>query len=249
MIKFVVFSMPRTGSSMLTERLSTHPDVTCFGAIFSATGWFKADKARLGAVLGRLRDRMDPRWTDGAIRIEEREQLLTELFEANNDMAAVGFKHHLTGDKNVTQSLFDGDLQKIFLTRTNHLATYSSEKVAEGSQARGAAGRTTTVISGKCVFDGESFDAFRHQRERLYQRARDSITGTVLEIEYNEARTEAGMARLAEFLGVDPTGIGAAPSVKRNSDSIVDRFENPDAVIEHLREHGLEKLAFEAPAP
>jgi hypothetical protein len=247
MIKFVVFSLPRTGSSMLTERLSTHPDVTCFGAIFSATGWFKPAQPRGGGVLRRLRERMDHRWLDSALRIEDRDRLLTELFEANNDLAAVGFKHHLTGDKNVTQSLFASDLRKVFLTRTNHLATYSSSQVAKVT-GQGAARRTRPVISGKCVFEGEDFDTYRKQRERLYQRAREGMTGTVLEIEYNEARTGAGMTRLAEFLDVDPRGIGVAPTLKRNSDSIIDRFENPDVVLDHLRKNGLEHLAFEAPA-
>ena len=79
-----------------------------------------------------------------------------------------------------------------------------------------------------------------------YAEARAKAVGLTLEIDYVEARKDAGMAKIAKFLKISPAGFGAPRTAKRNSDNIVSRFKNRDDVLAYLDEHGLEHWAKES---
>ena len=63
--------------------------------------------------------------------------------------------------------------------------------------------------------------------------------------DYVEARTDAGMAKVARFIKIDPRGFGPPRTAKRNPDDIVSRFLNTDEVAAYLRDHDLEHWAKE----
>src|SRR5580704_16984935 len=130
-ILFVVLSMPRTGSSMLTERLSTHSAVRCFPAIFSAAGWYDGRPTGKGGLMSWIRDNMDPEWEDHVRRTTLPGKLLQEILTKNTDKSAIGFKHHLSAPREITDFVLGLQRRKILLTRRNYLAAYSSQKIAE----------------------------------------------------------------------------------------------------------------------
>src|ERR1700733_11668795 len=101
-VLFVVLSMPRTGSSMLTERLSTHRAVRCFPAIFSATGWYDGRPTGKGGLMSWIRDNMDPEWEDYARRLALPGKLLQEMLAKSADKSAIGFKNHLSAPREIT---------------------------------------------------------------------------------------------------------------------------------------------------
>jgi hypothetical protein len=245
-VLFVVLSMPRTGSSMLTERLSTHDTVRCFPAIFSATGWYDGRPTGNGGLLSWIRDNMDPEWEDQARRLALPGKLLQEIVAKNADKTAVGFKHHLSAPREITDFVLGLQRRKILLTRNNYLAAYSSQKITEMTgQGAVRAQPDATVIKARAHFEPDEFQAFCSNRESHYAEARTRVVGLTLEIDYVEARTDTGMTRIARFLKIDPNGFGPPRTAKRNSDNIMSRFQNRDEVIAYLRDHDLEHWANE----
>jgi hypothetical protein len=237
--KFVVLSMPRTGSSMLTQWLSTHKDVRCLPAIFSDAGW-PAKKAGGEGPFGWIRNNIGPEWDNLSLRLAKSAKLLREIVAKSPDKLAVGFKHHL-GTSEITEPILGrgAGTRKIILTRNNLLAAYSSHKVVEAT-GQGAARVGQSIVRAEVIFDPEEFSKFISKRRRLYAHAREQARKPVMEIDYTAVRTEEGMAQIGLFLGVDPCGFGPQKTAKRNSDNIVSRFANSDAVLSYLQEHGLE---------
>src|ERR1700733_316025 len=67
-IKFAILCMPRTGSSMLTQWLSTHKDVRCLTAIFSEAGWPPKRVSGMGAF-GWIRGNISSEWDELSLRL------------------------------------------------------------------------------------------------------------------------------------------------------------------------------------
>jgi hypothetical protein len=132
------------------------------------------------------------------------------------------------------------------LTRNNLLAAYSSQKVVElTGQGSIRVRRSAELVTARVNFDEREFSIFCANRKALYAGARAQIKGRKLEIDYVEARTDAGMARIADFLEIDPKDFRAAKTVKRNSDDILSRFENAAEVSTYLHENALQDWATE----
>jgi hypothetical protein len=237
--------MPRTGSSMLTQWLSTHKDVRCLTAIFSEAGWPPKRVSGMGAF-GWIRGNISSEWDELSLRLAKPAKLLREIVAKSSDKAAVGFKHHI-GSDSITEPLLGrgAGTRKIILTRNNLLAAYSSHKVVEAT-GQGAARAGQSIVRAEVIFDPEEFSKFAAKRQRLYEHAREQVRRPAMEIDYTAVRAEGGLAIIAEFLGVDPEGFGPQKTAKRNSDEIVSRFANPDVVRAYLREHDLERWAAEA---
>lgn len=235
-VRFVVLSMPRTGSTMLTQRLSTHRDVRCLPAIFSTAGWPR-EVARGDGVFAWIRNHVDAEWDELSRRLAQPKRLIRHVVERSADKAAIGFKHHLD-ESPVNDLLLESGLRKVILTRNNLLAAYSSHKVA-ASTGQGSARPGQTIVRTTVVFDPAEFTRFVTRRNRLYEYARQKSRNRCMEIDYTVVRTDAGISATARFLGVDPAGFGPAQTAKRNSDDIVSRFENPQAVRSYLAEKDL----------
>lgn len=235
-IRFVVLSMPRTGSTMLTQRLSTHRDVRCLPAIFSTAGWPR-EVAHGEGVFAWIRNHVDPEWDELSRRLGQPKKLIRHITGLSADKKAIGFKHHLD-ESPVNDVLLESGLRKVILTRNNLLAAYSSHKVA-ASTGQGSARPGQTIVRTTVAFDAVEFTRFVARRNRLYEYAREKSSNRCMEIDYTVVRTDAGISETARFLGVDPAGFGPAQTAKRNSDDIVSRFENPQAVHSYLTEKGL----------
>jgi len=243
-VKFAILCMPRTGSSMLTQWLSTHKDIRCLPAIFSKTGWPPRQVSGVGAFAW-MRENLDSEWDNLSLRLSKPAKLLREIVAKSSDKVAVGFKHHI-GSDNITEPLLGrgAGTRKIILTRNNLLAAYSSHKVVEAT-GQGAARAGQSIVRAAVTFDPVEFSRFAAKRQRLYEHAREQVRGPVMEIDYTAVRTEEGIGLIGRFLGVDPAGFGLQQTAKRNSDEIVSRFSDPEVVLSYLKQHGLENWASE----
>jgi hypothetical protein len=191
-------------------------------------------------MLRWIRENMDPVWEDYDRRISDPRKLLAEIAARSADKTAVGFKHHLSAPRDITNFVLGLGRPKILLARNNFLAAYSSQKVVElTGQGAVRARRSSELVRVQVTFDPEEFAAFCAQRISLYANARAKSKGRKLEIDYVEARTDEGMAEIAAFLEVDPAGFGPAKTVKRNSDDIISRFQNASEVESYLRQNSL----------
>ena len=246
--RFILFSMTRTGSSMVSARLSQHPEIVCYPAVFSPKGFptlggESAEVADANGHAARL-SRMDPVWGDAEARAERYQDFLDDL-ELVSPEPVMGIKHHLGMD--LTEQLIAQPGPKIVLTRKNLLAAFSSGRLAK-ALGIGAARPGDTIPDAKVRFDPEAFDTWSRRRSRRFGRWREQIEATgdpVLELDYTAARTEAGVAAMCQFLGKEPAA-GEWPTLKRHGSRTVDRFENPDDVLAHLKAIGQEDWAEEA---
>ena len=246
--RFILFSMTRTGSSMVSARLSQHPDLVCYPAVFSPKGFptlgvapaeIPDEATGLAARLGR----MDPIWRDAESRAERYQNFLDEL-ELVSPESVMGIKHHL--GMPLTERLIAERCPKIVLTRKNLLAAFSSGRLAK-ALGIGAAKQGDTIPNAKVPFDPEAFDTWRRRRGNRFARWREQIAATgdpVLELDYTAARTEEGVAAMCRFLGMEPAP-GEWPTLKRHGSRTVDRFENPDVALAHLKAIGHEEWAEE----
>ncbi|HEY3638719.1 MAG TPA: hypothetical protein VGK90_11260, partial [Rhizomicrobium sp.] len=220
--------------------------VRCFPAIFSATGWYDGRPTGKGGLLSWIRDNMDPAWEDYDRRLALPGKLLNEILKKNAEKSSIGFKHHLSAPREITDFVMGLQRRKIILTRNNFLAAYSSQKIAElTGQGAARAQSDRPVIKARVEFNREEFQAFCANRTSHYTDARMQAVGLTLEIDYVEARTDKGMAKVAKFLKIDPRGFGPPRTAKRNSDNIVSRFTNKNDAQAYLDENGLADWAKE----
>jgi hypothetical protein len=226
---------------MVVRRLARRKDTFFTGALFSIEGWAGDGPGRL-----RVRNGLGPEWDDLNYRIEHREELLDKVFDLAPTEGCAGVKHHLSGAAEVTETIIaDPSIAVILLTRLNFLACYSSTKLVALKQQQAAAKTATPV---KAVFVPEEFAQFVRIRNRIDERWRSRIAaaaGGCLDIDYEEARTARGEARIVQYLGLDDSYSQSAPTLKRNSDDIVGRFENPSEATQFLLENNLTHWASE----
>jgi hypothetical protein len=130
--RFVLLGKGRTGSTMLIEALNSHPDITCFGAIFNRQVDF-IDYS----VDGYDNDSDD----DRALRDSDAPAFLRQrVFNAPSEMsAAVGFKYRY-GQANafpglLDELLSDRDLRVLHLQRRNLLRSMVSGRIAQRTGA------------------------------------------------------------------------------------------------------------------
>jgi hypothetical protein len=232
--RFAILCVNRTGSNMLVRQLATHEDVLSLPAIFSGQEW---PKREFSATPDWFRSQIDPAWDDLRHRNRHPRKLLRELIAAGPVKPVVCFKHNLFQAGKVTDWLLSsGTIRKILLTRRNLLAAYSSERTAKIT-GQSVVRVGNVPLHALATFDAGEFASFCRKRREWYMPPRFSRAGEMLEIDYTEARTPAGISRIGDFLGVDPEGFGEAPTVKRNSDDILSRFGNPETARAWLAEH------------
>jgi len=229
---------------MVTERLSQHPDVECYSAVFSEKGYL-TDRIRDAERLDRF-TRINDRWRDLKARLRRPGEFLAAL-DGVSPESTVGVKHHLNGVVRATKFLLSEPCPKIVLTRRNLLACYSSQKLVEIT-GMGFAQVGEVVPRARCRFVPREFAEYRRVRKRIYVNGIRKITETgapLFVIDYTAARTEAGIAAMLAFLGKPPAP-GEWPTLKRHGDDILARFENPDEVMAHLKAIRQEDWAEEA---
>jgi hypothetical protein len=237
--------MPRTGSVMVALRLCEHPEVYCHRAVFSRQGWPSSKDIFEADLFGRL----DQRWRDLARRIASPVAFVSAL-EGATDERIVGLKHHFSGPVEVTRKLVADRGRKVVLTRSNLLASYSSQKLVEVT-GQGLARRGDDLRAGVCRFDVVEFEAYRARREQVYQQWLPEIAkaeAPSMVIDYRAARTEAGIVAILDFLGVAAIP-GSWPTLKRHGVQILDRFENPTDARAHLQLIGREDWIIEDDLP
>ena len=235
MKRFFLLTMPRTGSTMMAERLDSHPDITCYLGLFDRNEF----TGRHHPTTAALRSRLDDRWEDREVRQREHERFLDEVSEKTPECAAMGFKFHLSGPRHVAMWIVSTPGHKlVHLTRPNRLATWSSIEMVRqhgrNNATFGDAGERPTI-----AFDVESFEAHVKSRDIADNRCRALVRANDgLEISYAEARGGEGMQRVYRFLDVG-CSLGGSPNVRKvNAENILDRFSNPDAVIAWIEREG-----------
>lgn len=249
--RFVVLSMPRTGSNMLVSLLDGHPAISCFGELMRKTPQWMREQGYRGAL--RNLEYVDPRFREDAVRFAEPRAFVDAVIAARAATAeTVGCKLMLNQHPAYLAELVDDPCYaKILLHRANPLAVYSSGKIAKAT-GQGTARKGTVVKRAKVPFDKAEFQRFLSSHRRLYSdvRRRLAASGTAhLEVEYLDLIGGHAVPEIVAFLGADPAQALQPETIKRNPSDLLERFDNPDDVRAALKEMNAEEWTVEHRAP
>jgi hypothetical protein len=185
-LTFVILCLGRTGSTHLGSLLGSHPDVHCFGELFTDRKG-TLDEAFVKSPLE------DP--------VEYVAQLTAPLTER-----AIGFKLPLNSIRAhpVAMRLLEpDDLRVIRLRRLNLLALFASRRLLATTRVsrstRGDYGDTTVTLDPK-----QCMAVFRRTEE--HERYLDSLAEgkPVFDITYEDLAADRCLDDLQTFLGVEP---------------------------------------------
>lgn len=238
MQRFVLFAMPRTGSSWMRTVLHAHPEVICFAALFRVGPW-KDDE------LDRLVGPVAEKYYDFEYRNAHPLETLEAVIAAAPPVRHIGLKHMAGGKGEVRDALAaDPVYRKIVLRRDNLLAVYASNQLVKATGQGNVRGEQE-VKRAPIYFDRAEFEAHCENYRRKYELLEKSCRGDMIRVEYNRLRQGQDMVALADFLGLEPEGMPGGLTRKRSDDDIVARFENPEEALAALREMGREDWAVE----
>ena len=231
---------------MLVERLSSHPHVTCYPALFSRMEFLDTRNRLMEALSPKL----DARWLDPDQRSADAGTFLDEVIANAAPTLAFGLKQHLVGPEAITQMVLDDpDWKIIHIRRPNYLASYSSAKIVAAT-GQGSARIGEEIIRAKVEFDAREMDAHVRKRERVYAQWGAAIAASAaLEVTYPDAASRQTCDRIWSFLGLDPARGGKPQTLKRQPSNILLRFSNPVVARNWLEENGQTEWAGEYASP
>lgn len=236
-VKFVVFSQPRSGTSLLVETLNFHHDIYCHGEIFhEVTEWHirKEYVAKFGLP----------------IRQSSQEEFCYSVLSFTNGRASVGFKMWLDQAPDAGLVLLkDKGIKKIILTRENRLAQFSSSMLAQKTGVWNiTVGRDSKVESitnpPTLGFSAAAFKRFVEYQDNIF-RTYEKASGEVLLLKYVDvARLEFG--KIYDFLEVEFVASEPAKQKLYSSD-ILSRFHpsHKNEILDILAAIGKPEWVFE----
>jgi LPS sulfotransferase NodH len=225
--RFVVLTLPRTGSHYLCGLLDSHPHVLCHQEIFNPDHvWFSM----------RYKGRHDPALTDIAARDRDRLGFLRRVWADREGRSCVGFKlFHFDHPLLLDAVIRDRSIAIILLYRQNLLRTWTSWEIAcrtdiWNSIDREKLGNREPV---RLDFDLESFVAYvqksRALRTVMSQRL-EAADRMALEVSYESLTAGTAMASVTAFLGLDPGAALRSPFLRIGGPRLADSYRDFAAV-------------------
>ncbi len=212
--RFVIMSTARSGTSLLSETLNSHPDIVCHGEIFHPDPKWHLKGNLSGLPPEQIR----------ALRADAG-AFLEKVFDQPGAVA-VGFKMWRDQEPDACLRLLrDETISKIIYERRKKLAQYSSGALAERTGvwniSRGDAYHAPEAE--KLPFNPADFRRFLD-----YQRAADdfyraNVRGPFVEVVYSEIVTQ-GLKMIQGFLGVEILELQPQKKKLYSSD-IIGRFD------------------------
>lgn len=215
-LTFVILCLGRTGSTHLVSLLDSHPQIRCFGELFTHHEG-TLDEAYVTS------SRSDPQ--------DYVAHLTAPLTES-----AVGFKLPLSSIRahpDVLGLLEPQDLRMVRLCRINLLALFVSRRLLATTRVpqstRGDYGDATVVLDPK-----QCLAVFRRTEE--HERHLDEIAAgkPVFRITYEELVTGRRLAEIQRFLGVEPAAL-RSPFSRIRRRSLAETIENWSEIEDALR--------------
>jgi hypothetical protein len=235
---------------MLVSLLKAHPEVTCFGELMRRTPTKMRKQGYRGAL--RALEHVDPKFQTDSVRFADPHSFVDEVIAKLATTPIAGFKLMLNQHPRFMSELIDDPAYaKILLYRANHLASFSSEKIAR-TTGQGAAREGEDVKRAKVRFRKGEFRRFLRKREEQLEDVRRQLAGAGggrFEIEYLELVEGDGVTRVLDFLGAQSDCDVKPRTIRRNPSNLLERFDNPDDVLKELASMGAEHWAIEQPDP
>ncbi len=235
-VDFVILASQRTGSNMLVSLLDAYPGVSCHGELF------RQQRVNQKGAL-RVLKRLPPEFADGEYRAAEFADYLRRVRKLSPKNDYFGFKLMLNQAPQAREALIrDSGCRIVLLYRENLLAVYSSNLIAKAT-GQGNARVDQEVRTDKVEFVEKRFARFCEKHENTYRDVRRDLERHArercLDISYLDICQAEGIGKIEQFLGVSKPPDPIAPATaKRNPSRIVDRFSNPELVLDYLERAG-----------
>jgi LPS sulfotransferase NodH len=237
-VRFVLLSTQRSGSTWVVEMLNSHPQVTCYGALFLPEG---RGEQPAGAQMPYFYDLMERDGTSRLALPARSWRFASSVFANTQGGAAVGFKLMYSQFKHVPWVLAYLALHRvriIHLVRTNKLDHVIS---AESARARGQFHQRAgeQVANPPVRLDPDRLvDRIRWEEAKVRRAGRilTALRLPVLEIEYEDLVRDPGRyAEILRFLAVDPDVSALTTSLEKwNRRTYEESIENFDEVVTAL---------------
>ncbi|SIQ90831.1 hypothetical protein SAMN05421641_11741 [Paracoccus thiocyanatus] len=229
--RFAILSDARSGTSLLTATLNSHPDVICHGEIFH--------QAPKDYHIKVPREEVDP---EEVLSLRENDtQRFVELVYNRPSTKAVGFKMWRSQNPRYCDELLeDESVAKIIYERSNVLAKYSSSQLAKqtGIWNLNSGAERPDMLDKKLTFNPEQFQNYVKRHKGMFNFYRANSKGRTLDISYLDV-VNRGFSEVLDFIGVSPVALKPKKE-KLHTSTILDRFEESehDIIIKSLDEIG-----------
>jgi hypothetical protein len=213
--RFVILSLPRTGSTYLVDYLDAAPGVKCLSEVFNPE-----------IVLLRHHQPSDAALTDKAVRNGDPLGFLHRLEEDVGPCAAFGVKLFPSHSPKLLQYFCSStQWKKIFLWRDNILEQYisfllASDQYGQASWERVDDNTRLTVPTGTLIDD-------LHAMEKSYIELEDALVlaapEDVFTLEYDEMGHADVMEGLLRFIGIGETDVRSVAAARASGAYAFDR--------------------------
>lgn len=228
--KFVILSDARSGTSLLSETLNSHPAIVCHGEIFHPTPTYHIKISQ---------EEMAP---EDLLSLRESDtQKFVELVYNRPDAETVGFKMWRSQNPEYCDALLnDESVAKIIYERNNVLAKFSSIRLAKETgvwNIRSGASRPKE-LDKKLSFNTKQFSDHVKRHRDLFDYYRKNAKGRVFSTSYLDI-VGRGFSDVLEFLEVSDMEL-VPQKEKLHSSSILNRFQESDrdTVMQAVEELG-----------
>lgn len=231
MRRFVILGLPRSGSTYLMTLLNAHRDISCSGEQFNpyAVVDVEADDNSHEAVLGRDKDPIAH---------------MTAFFERAEakGVACAGFKYMIGHNIQILHELArTPDITIIYVWRENRLAQISSLIKATRSK-KWAQTISDNHITRKIHATPREISQHWHEYatyDHLISMWLKGLPNHHVTYEYRDLFKPDFGRDICAFLGVPYRRRMKSPLVKQGTNSILDRFEQPNPIRYYFNQLGL----------
>lgn len=228
--KFVILSDSRSGTSLLSETLNSHPEIVCHGEVFHPT------------PAGHIKISQDEASIDELVELRENDSdAFMETIYNRPDARIVGFKMWRNQNAEVCDEIMaDESIAKIIYERTNILARFASSRLVKATgiyNLKPGAGRPEK-LKAKICFNDQDFNKYARRHHNIFSKYRAESKGPVLDITYQSV-VENGFEEVLSFLGVEQVPL-INQKEKLHSSSILERFQESDhgTILETIKSFG-----------
>ncbi len=234
--KFVIISIPRTGSNLLVGALDSHPEIICHYELFHKKAIYtsgKYGKEWINKYSLKLRN------NDPMVFLE-----FVNRHTFNKTVKTIGFKiFQGQNDKLLNILIEDKSWLKIILKRNNYLLNYVSklEALKTGKYvSRKKHENTGKDITVKVKF--RNFNSFVRNGKHFYNRIEQKLQQSgqdYYQVEYVNILSLKNRRNILRFLNVDPDPEYLKEvTVKQNKRKLEDRISNYGKIKKLFVKHG-----------
>ena len=258
--RFVIFSVARSGTTLLCSRLNSHPEILCHYELFAPNMISYAPNFQ--KIYGGDREISREDLTSGRIGIDtvegrERspESFIVKVWQHNFGHKAVGFKVIRGQNQNAVDLLVrDKNVKKILLLRQNKIRCYISRLIVEKTgvwsiskdgfaykNGKIQKEENIQISSKKVTVNVDKFNKWSKEYDRYFEQLRQRLVDTnqsFVELTYEDLigeKSESVNSKLLEFIGVSAQFSALQEiSKQQNSEKLSDLISNFDELKEKL---------------